>query len=224
MRPRFQTMLEALTGDIPHKGLNDFAIMRHIGLEGKLPDRPVDVLPPRSRKGDGLWNMLAQCWDVEPTKRPAISEVCEFLNDVTQEDLHTCIGTNGISLELNLGIIPGSNPAAASAAAISNSQNNTNHTTAYASTAAEARAAAGLPVSRLPTFTFGSLPPAPATKTASFNWAAAGLRASAAPAGGAWTCTVCMLSNPATATDRCTVCDAKKSGAASPFNTSSFDW
>ncbi|KAF8748359.1 hypothetical protein RHS01_10904 [Rhizoctonia solani] len=127
----------------------------------------------------------------------------------------------------------------------------------------EARTAAKLPISKLPVFTFGSLAPAPATKTASFNWGAAGVKAprrhlctvcdakkpgaSAAPAlapvsapsalapaaktasfdwgaagmkapttpaTGSWTCATCSLSNPASATDKCTVCDAKKPGAA----------
>lgn len=43
-----------------------------------------------------------------------------------------------------------------------------------------------------------------------FNWAAAGMKAPAAPAGGSWTCSSCMLTNPASATDKCTVCDAPR--------------
>ncbi|CAE6538123.1 unnamed protein product, partial [Rhizoctonia solani] len=85
--PRFEsdvyafakTVLEALTGDIPHKELrSDLAITLHVGLGGKLPIRPVDHIPPQSKKGDGLWDMLARCWDVEPTERPMIGEVYEF--------------------------------------------------------------------------------------------------------------------------------------------------
>ncbi|KAF8675662.1 hypothetical protein RHS04_06642 [Rhizoctonia solani] len=103
----------------------------------------------------------------------------------------------------------------------------------------EARTAANLPISKLPVFTFGSLAPAPATKTASFNWGAAGVKAPSASSGASWTCDVCMLSNPASATEKCTVCDAKKPGAsaapalapvsapsalAPAAKTASFDW
>ncbi|KAJ1306964.1 hypothetical protein OPQ81_007944 [Rhizoctonia solani] len=104
---------------------------------------------------------------------------------------------------------------------------------------AQARAAADLPVSKLPTFTFGSSAQAP-VKTTSFNWDAAGLKAPAAASGGSWTCGMCMLSNPASATEKCTVCDAKKPGAstdsvaapapapvpapAPATKTASFDW
>ncbi|CAE6381610.1 unnamed protein product [Rhizoctonia solani] len=97
----------------------------------------------------------------------------------------------------------------------------------------EARAAASLPISKLPVFTFGSSAVAPVTKTASFNWGAAGIKVPAAPSGASWTCDVCMLSNPASATEKCTVCDAKKPGAsiapvpatvAPAAKTASFDW
>ncbi|CAE6434864.1 unnamed protein product [Rhizoctonia solani] len=99
----------------------------------------------------------------------------------------------------------------------------------------EARAAADLPISKLPTFTFG----APAAKTPSFNWGAAGFKAPVAASGSTWTCGTCMLSNPASATEKCTVCDAKKPGAAvvstpapaaapaapaPAAKTASFDW
>lgn len=82
-----KTVLEALTGDVPHKGLSDFAIMRQVGLEGRLPDRPLEVIPPKSRKGDRLWNMLTRCWDMEPARRPSINRVFELMNGVFQEDL-----------------------------------------------------------------------------------------------------------------------------------------
>jgi hypothetical protein len=30
------------------------------------------------------------------------------------------------------------------------------------------------------------------------------------PGGASWTCSTCMLMNPATATDKCTVCDSPR--------------
>lgn len=71
----------------------------------------------------------------------------------------------------------------------------------------------------LPTYDFttpqpGKLPaPVSALPTAppvmAFNWSAAGVKAPVA-AGASWTCSSCMLSNPASATDKCTICDAKR--------------
>jgi hypothetical protein len=54
-----------------------------------------------------------------------------------------------------------------------------------------------------------------------FNWAAAGMKAPVKPAGELWTCGTCMLSNPPAATDKCTVCDAPRPGAAS---AGGFNW
>lgn len=51
-------------------------------------------------------------------------------------------------------------------------------------------------------------PPAPPVK--GFDWSAAGLAPPSKASGGSWICSVCDLSNPATATDKCTVCDAPR--------------
>ncbi|KII87179.1 hypothetical protein PLICRDRAFT_42829 [Plicaturopsis crispa FD-325 SS-3] len=47
-----------------------------------------------------------------------------------------------------------------------------------------------------------------------FNFTAAGMKAPAAPASSTWTCDVCMLSNPASATEKCTVCESPKNKPA----------
>ncbi|CUA73310.1 hypothetical protein RSOLAG22IIIB_05258 [Rhizoctonia solani] len=82
-----KTVLEALTGDLPHKGLTDFAVMRSVGVEGKLPDRPLEYIPPRSEKGDELWSLLSHCWNSDPARRPSIFEVLTFMDDLCQGDL-----------------------------------------------------------------------------------------------------------------------------------------
>jgi len=48
-----------------------------------------------------------------------------------------------------------------------------------------------------------------ATSTNAFDWSAAGIKPPAASSG-SWSCSVCMLSNPASATEKCTVCDAPR--------------
>ena len=51
--------------------------------------------------------------------------------------------------------------------------------------------------------------PKPAPAQGGFNWAAAGIQPPPKPAGGQWTCSVCMLSNPSDAV-KCQVCDASR--------------
>ncbi|KAH7929082.1 hypothetical protein BV22DRAFT_1081682 [Leucogyrophana mollusca] len=51
--------------------------------------------------------------------------------------------------------------------------------------------------------------PAPAPVQA-FNWSAAGIKQPSKLGGESWTCSTCMLSNPASATDKCTVCDTPR--------------
>ncbi|TCD67585.1 hypothetical protein EIP91_012215 [Steccherinum ochraceum] len=52
--------------------------------------------------------------------------------------------------------------------------------------------------------------PAPAAATGGFNWAASGLKPPEKASGNSWTCSGCMLLNPASATDKCTICDAPR--------------
>ncbi|CAE6454580.1 unnamed protein product [Rhizoctonia solani] len=82
-----KTVLEALTGDIPHKGLSDFAVMGLVGLKGALPERPTEYIPPQSKKGDMLWNHLSLCWSPNASQRPTILEALVFMDDMSQEDL-----------------------------------------------------------------------------------------------------------------------------------------
>jgi hypothetical protein len=43
-----------------------------------------------------------------------------------------------------------------------------------------------------------------------FDWAAAGMKLPPKPAGGTWSCSTCMLSNPASAVDKCTICETPR--------------
>lgn len=54
-----------------------------------------------------------------------------------------------------------------------------------------------------------SVPP-PATEVKAFDWAAAGIKPQPKNDGAHWTCGVCMLSNPPTATEKCTVCESPR--------------
>ncbi|KAI6164455.1 hypothetical protein EDD17DRAFT_349080 [Pisolithus thermaeus] len=63
------------------------------------------------------------------------------------------------------------------------------------------------PVSTSPPAPAPPAPPVPPVKA--FDWSAAGV-APPKPSGDSWTCSSCMLSNPATATDKCKVCDTPR--------------
>jgi hypothetical protein len=75
----------------------------------------------------------------------------------------------------------------------------------------------------LPVFEFK--PVAPSTN--GFNWTAAGMKTPVATTSGTWLCSTCMLENPDSATDKCTICDAPRSGGAAkpaPVPQKMFDW
>ena len=62
-------------------------------------------------------------------------------------------------------------------------------------------------------FAFPSSTPSSSAPKA-FDWAAAGMKQATAASGGDWTCDTCMLQNAASATEKCTVCEAPRPGAA----------
>ena len=75
----------------------------------------------------------------------------------------------------------------------------------------------------LPTFPFSAGEQSSSAPVA-FDWNAAGMK-KPAPEGDSWTCSTCMLQNPATVKDKCTVCDAPRPGAASTSAAPpAFDW
>jgi hypothetical protein len=100
--------------------------------------------------------------------------------------------------------------------------------TSALSTAAHIKArntAISLPKSSLPSFDFSiqagekntgttsnrTEPAAPVAPVKTFDWAAAGMKVPTSAGGGAsWTCSTCMLSNPGSAIDKCTVCESPR--------------
>jgi hypothetical protein len=68
--------------------------------------------------------------------------------------------------------------------------------------------AKAVPLSTLPMFDFSQKVNG---ATTGFNWAAAGLKPPPKVRGESWTCSTCMLSNPSTAENKCTICDSPRS-------------
>ncbi|CEL53585.1 hypothetical protein RSOLAG1IB_06440 [Rhizoctonia solani AG-1 IB] len=81
------TILEALTGTVPHKDKADLAVIHTVVFRREHPPRPIEHIAIRSTKGDGLWNLLERCWNYDPQLRPKVTEVRNFLALMTQDEL-----------------------------------------------------------------------------------------------------------------------------------------
>ncbi|KAF8603656.1 kinase-like protein [Ceratobasidium sp. AG-I] len=81
------TILEGLTGHVPHKDRADLVVIHTVLVKRQLPTRPDECIPSRSRKGNDLWAMLGRCWSYEPNARSKIDEVREFMKGIDQDDL-----------------------------------------------------------------------------------------------------------------------------------------
>ncbi|KAF5362079.1 hypothetical protein D9756_002449 [Leucocoprinus leucothites] len=82
------------------------------------------------------------------------------------------------------------------------------------------------PKESLPTFDLAqSIVPSTSSK-GSFNWGATGMKPPGTSAAGEWVCSTCMLTNPASATSKCSICDTAKPGATAeaPKPAPSFNW
>ncbi|KAL5633995.1 hypothetical protein ACGC1H_005991 [Rhizoctonia solani] len=82
------TILEAITGSVPHKDRADMAVIHAVLVRKLQPARPLKQIPLNG-KGDELWGLLERCWNYEPKSRPKASDVRDSLKTITQADLAT---------------------------------------------------------------------------------------------------------------------------------------
>ncbi|KAG9117703.1 hypothetical protein FRC07_007331, partial [Ceratobasidium sp. 392] len=66
----FSKAQETITGKVPYHGKGDHAVMFAVGVKQELPARPEDTIPPNSKHGNKLWELLVSCWSRQPEKRP----------------------------------------------------------------------------------------------------------------------------------------------------------
>ncbi|CAE6501619.1 unnamed protein product [Rhizoctonia solani] len=72
------TILEIFTGNIPYsQWRRDYTILQMVG-QGVFPTRPTSQIMNNER-GNGLWDLLAQCWGRTPDARPTAKQVTESL-------------------------------------------------------------------------------------------------------------------------------------------------
>ncbi|KAG8757470.1 hypothetical protein FRC11_004515, partial [Ceratobasidium sp. 423] len=80
------TILETLTGDVPHKNRGDLAVVHAVLVRKQLPNRPSKDIPP-TNKGNELWAMLQRCWNYNPVVRPKAAEVRDLPTVIEEMEL-----------------------------------------------------------------------------------------------------------------------------------------
>ena len=68
------------TGQVPHDGRPEWAIILAVGVKKELPPRPEDRIPSSSTDGDKLWLLLTDCWAYEREKRPSVNRVRDIVS------------------------------------------------------------------------------------------------------------------------------------------------
>ncbi|KAG8743546.1 hypothetical protein FRC10_011786 [Ceratobasidium sp. 414] len=82
------TILEVITGRVPFHDLrNDLAVITRVVVQKTHPDRPTDLIPASTRRGDAFWQLLNHCWSFDPLLRPRASQVQTRVVEITREGL-----------------------------------------------------------------------------------------------------------------------------------------
>ncbi|KAF9255401.1 kinase-like protein [Marasmius fiardii PR-910] len=68
---------EIFAGKEPFRGLNVAVITHIVANQDRRPSRPTPTFP-----NDGMWKIMEDCWEREPTKRPAASVVAKLVADL----------------------------------------------------------------------------------------------------------------------------------------------
>jgi len=68
------TLLQVLTGSIPYSGCDDAAALSNIRA-GNIPERPSEGIP------DPIWQLLEECWSMDPQKRPPAADFYTALSE-----------------------------------------------------------------------------------------------------------------------------------------------
>ncbi|QRW21096.1 Tyrosine kinase specific for activated [Rhizoctonia solani] len=101
------TILEIASGKVPWSKISrDIHVIRRV-INGETPDRPAQILDVN---GDSLWELLLDCWKLEPKERPSAGSVLRvFLArnpDADRCQLSTQI-CEGVAYLHNIGIAHG---------------------------------------------------------------------------------------------------------------------
>ncbi|KAG8725018.1 hypothetical protein FRC09_010222 [Ceratobasidium sp. 395] len=82
------TILEIISGKPPFSDLrSDPAVITRVVVQKQHPERPSESIPPSSKQGDVLWELLVQCWAFDSLTRPRASEVRARIGDINHEGL-----------------------------------------------------------------------------------------------------------------------------------------
>ncbi|CAE6394744.1 unnamed protein product [Rhizoctonia solani] len=81
------TILEVITKALPFSHLDDERGVIGALFRGERPKRPLSDIPESSTQGNALWNLLQNCWKINPQNRPSAGDVFELMTSLTQEGL-----------------------------------------------------------------------------------------------------------------------------------------
>ncbi|KAF8596585.1 kinase-like protein [Ceratobasidium sp. AG-I] len=76
------TILETITGKKPYSEKSDHGVYAALLLRKELPQRPRDSIPPGSKNGDSLWELLTTCWAFDPQNRPSAGHVRDTMHTI----------------------------------------------------------------------------------------------------------------------------------------------
>ncbi|KAG6859637.1 hypothetical protein C0995_006365 [Termitomyces sp. Mi166 len=79
------------TGKRPFKNVRNEYVFMHRILSGMRPQRPEPLSLPWKEWGltEGIWSLMEQCWNKDPSKRPFAADVVQFLAKQIIEDTVT---------------------------------------------------------------------------------------------------------------------------------------
>ena len=74
-------MWEALNdGQFPYEDINDHQIIRRDKIQGK-------ILPKPSKCNEQLWNIIQQCWNIQPNQRPTFQSLKQDIQQLRSQSI-----------------------------------------------------------------------------------------------------------------------------------------
>lgn len=76
-------MWEALNdGLFPYENINDHQIIRRDKIQGK-------ILPKPPKCNEQLWNIIQQCWNIQPNQRPTFQSLKQYIQHLRSQSIDT---------------------------------------------------------------------------------------------------------------------------------------
>ncbi|KAG8724640.1 hypothetical protein FRC09_016185 [Ceratobasidium sp. 395] len=80
------TILEVLTGKVPHYDVDERAVIKQVMINKRIPKRPEDQIPTGTVYGNRLWKLLVKCWSYVPEERPTAVTTTKIMKRALREE------------------------------------------------------------------------------------------------------------------------------------------